>query len=1077
MKNTIPGYKPQIHTMKQRLLPLLLICFSLSGYLQAQYIVTGKIADQSGTTIPGATVMVEGTTRGTVSNLDGEYSIDLESDSAILVYSYLGYFTQVIPVEGRTVIDIVLEEDIQRLDEVVVIGYGSVKRRDLTGAVTSVKGEELSQSGFASVDQALLGRVAGLVVETADNSAGAAASIRIRGANSISGSSEPLYVIDGIPILNNASQRTGEPATLSPLAGLSPNDIESINILKDASATAIYGAQGANGVIIITTRQGQQGKLNISFNSSYGVQTVDPNVYKMLDSYGFAKFRNQHHFPYPMNHLTDSIDLIGNVDAKWFDGATEDIAYNVGIGYAKNVGVVENSDADRTSIKFGLRTTSSKKLQFGINALTSFYNSNGIVTSNGPNQGVGDATAGILLQALRYRPMTPLKDENGEYIETDIEGGGALNNPYLTVTEVDMSFKNNYFNANTYLQYNFTNHLNLRASLGGNISNSRFLQWIPTTTAWGRTVNGFSYTRNTNNRKIVTDILLNYSNTFGESHRIDAMGGYTANKSDYFNINTYVQNYDIQSLGINNIGLGAAASTPQSHANAWALQSYLGRAFYSFQDKYSITASLRADGTSRVSPDNAWGLFPSAAVSWRITEESFMQSVDWLAQLKLRVSYGVTGNQNIPPYQFYSSYSAQQTVIDNQLVPSSSISQLQNNDLKWETTDQFNVGLDFGMFAHRVSGAVDVYKKITNDLLMQTIIPATSGLSVMYRNVGSLENKGLEFTLNTVNIDNGSFKFTSNFNIAFNRNKVTDLGDKDTIPVAGSSGYNQVVLIKGMPIGLWFGWQTDGIWQMEDFTYSFRHPDGPLGDDGRPLRKGWHLNKLPDGTYPASRPNDSPGRQKFVDQNKDGVINDEDRVVVGISQPDFTGSFSSALFFKGFDLNFMLDFRYGKEVFHATRWWLQQPNTVFQNKLEDDYWRFTEYEIIFDDQGDPVELGTTVMNDENGNPLTGNPTNEKIRLGQGDAYLNLNDAFIEDGSYLRLRTISLGYTLPIALTGKIGINRLRFYVTGINLLTMTKYTGYDPAVNSSSLNGLRPGYDYSAHPLPKTIMFGLNLDL
>lgn len=1090
---------------KSLLLTCILLLLTLfTANAQTREIEGRVVSRNSQESIPGVSVVIKGTSIGTITDMEGNYKITV-STGDVLSFSFLGMLSREVIVENQTVIDVQLAADLVNLSEVIVIGYGTQRKEDLTGAITIVEGYKLTESGFTSVDQALVGKAAGVLIESSDNSDGAASTIRIRGANSISGSSEPLFVIDGIPIMNDVSQRTGEPATLSPLAGLSPSDIESINILKDASATAIYGAQGANGVIIITTKKGKKGVNKMSYNSFFGIQNASSSVYNMLDSYGFAKYRQSYAFPYPKYHLTDSIDLIGNRDAQWYDisnfkdtatydwledyilrrgfsqdhhfsltGASEDVSYNIGLGYVDNIGIVENTNSDRISLNIGLNTHSDKKLQFGLNTMGSMYNNHGMVTSNGPNQGVGDNTAGILLQALRYRPMTPLYDENGEMIVVDDEGGGNLNNPYVTVTEVDMNTKGLFLNGNTFAQFNFTDHLNFRASAGGNINNHRFLQWVPSITAWGRRDNAYSFTRYTNNRKFVSDMLLNYTNTFKDIHKIELMGGYSISDFDSYSTTARINDYDVQLLGINQIGLGSVVTTPTSYSSGWALQSYLARGFYSFNNKYSATASFRADGSSRVSPDKKWGYFPSAAFAWRIDHEDFMESINWISQLKMRISYGVTGNQNIPAYQFYSTYAAQMAAVNNTSEPSASVQQLQNSDLKWETTDQYNIGLDYAFFGNRVYGSIEAYKKITNDLLLRTIVPEHTGLSAMFRNMGSMENKGLEFSVSSVNVDNGKLKFTSNFIIALNKNEITSLGGSDTVFVDGSGGNN--VLIVGQPIGLWWGLETNGIWQQDEFTYSFKHDDGPVDADGDPLPLGWNLNPNPDGTYPASYAGDEPGSRKFVDQNGDSTINDKDQVIIGTSQPLFTGSFSNVIMYKGFDLNVMFDFSYGKDVFHASKWWLMEPNTSFQNKLDADYFELAQYEIIFDEDGDPVELGTTLLDDEDGNPLAGNPSNENIRHGRGNAYQNYNDAYIEDGSYLRIRTLSFGYTFNKSLTKKYGISRLRLYITATNLYTFTKYTGYDPAVNTSTLNGQRLGYDYSAHPLPKTVIFGVNLE-
>ncbi|TLX74322.1 TonB-dependent receptor [Labilibacter sediminis] len=1091
--------KRKMHlVIKQKLMALLIMMLFIPLVHAQQLSVSGHVTDDRKEPLPGVTVTIKGTSTGTITDIKGNFNLKANIGDVLLV-SFIGMVSQEVTVASNEALKIVLPYDVVSLNEVVAVGYGTMKKSDLTGSVSSVSAAQLVESGAPTLEQALIGRAAGVVIETGDNSPGGATSIRIRGANSISGSSEPLFVIDGVPVMNNSDSGGNEQAqALSPIAGLSPNDIESVDILKDASATAIYGAQGANGVIMITTKKGKSGSLNISVNTSGGVQFADTDVYDMMDSYEFANFKNGYHFRYPQKSLMTEEDIQNTGYGKYWDtsafkdttttdwmdavtrqGVVQDYHvginggangnnFNVGMGYYNNKGILQNTEMDRYTLNFSLRTDAKKRVQFGINMFGSYLVNNGMLTSNASS---GDQNAGILLQALRYSPLNPLTDEDGNYVLDDEENESSAFSPYLTATGVDMNTKSTYFNVNAFVKINIGKGLDVKASAGGNMNDMKISNFFPSTTSWGLSTQGKSFIRNRTTTKWVSDLLLTYNKTFNGKHKLNALVGTTANQFDSYSLTTINQNYSIENLGNDAIQIGMDPTKPSSYADGWTLMSYLGRAFYSFDDKYSLTASVRADGSSRVAYNNRWGYFPSAAASWRISEEGFMESAEAVSNLKVRLGYGVTGNQNIPAYQPYDTYSLNDAVIGGNLTPSSSIQQLPNNDLKWETTEAYNVGIDFGFFNNRISGSVDVYQKNTKDLLLNAIVPSTAGVQggTMYKNMGKMENKGVELALNTVNIDK-KVKWTSTFTIAMNRNMVTDLGDNDTIQVAGTRGPNQTMLIEGQPIGIWWGWESAGIWQQDDFTYSFGHAEGPQGIDGNPLAPGWHLNADENGEYPAFRSGDQPGKRRFRDLDGDGDIDADDRTIVGVSQPDFTGSFSNSIMYKNFDMNFLLEFSYGKEIFHGTKWHLVQPNTSFHNKLNADYWRATEYEIIFDENNRPIRENKDVV------LVEGNPSNENIYIGTGDHTENLNDTYIEDGSYLRLKSLTLGYSLPSKITRKYGINKMRFYVSGTNLWTLTGYTGYDPAVNTSSLNGLRPGYDYSAYPLTKTITFGLNLN-
>lgn len=1073
---------------------LVLICLLIPASALAQDLkVNGVVVDSQKRPLLGVTIYLESRNTGTSTGIDGEFSIDAARGDKLTV-SYIGYESQTIVVNSAK-LDVTLEEDNAKIEEVVVIGYGAVKRSDLTGAVSSVSSDQLTRTGQSTVEQALIGQAPGVIIESGDNAPGAVSSIRIRGSNSINASSEPLYVIDGIPIMNSSSSGDSGGATaLSPIAGLSPEDIESIDVLKDASATAIYGAQGANGVIIITTKKGG-GRFNVNVNISGGIQVADEDKYDIMNSEEFANFKHNYSFTYPDKCLMTEEDIANNTyhdfwdtskfvgypTTDWMDevirdgsvknvhvgisGGNNGTSYNVGVGYYNNKGILINTNMDRYSLNMNLQTDPEKRIQIGINSMMSYIINDGMLTSNA---GTANQTAGILLQALRYNPMIPLKDADGNYTVEDPEGENSAYSPYLTAQNVQMQSRYLNLNVNAFMNVKLYDDLSFKLSLGSNVANTDTRNFYPNTTSWGKDANGKSMNRNGTSTKWVSDAIFNYNKKW-ENHSLNAIvGGSMTGYDDYY-VTINSENFPIQDLGSNGIQVGMSPLTPNSNANGWSLLSGMARFIYSYDSRYSLTASIRADGTSRVAFNNRWGYFPSMAAAWRINQEEFMSSVNWIDNLKLRLGYGVTGNQNIPAYQAYDTYEIVQTVINGELVTAGVLGQLPNQNLKWETTASYNLGVDFGFLNNRINGSVDVYVKKTKDLLLNAIIPSTGGTvrGTMYRNMGALENKGIEFALNTVNIQKQNFQWQSTFNIAKNVNKITNLGDNDMIPV-GTDVTAQAVLQVGQPIGSSYGWRSNGIWQQDEFTYSFGHADGPKGANGLPLSKGWHLNAV-NGAYPASQANDEPGKRKYMDLNGDGVINDDDRTIIGVSQPDFTGSFSNSFNYKQFDLNFMLEFSYGKEIVHGTKWSLIEPNTIFQNKLNYDHWRPTEYEIIYDELGAPICENKDVILKE------GNPSNEGVMHGSGNHTANLNDAYIEDGSYLRMKSLTVGYTLPSKLSDMFKIRSARVYLTATNLFTLTGYTGYDPAVNTSNMNGLRPGYDLGAYPLTRSVTAGINV--
>ncbi|MFH4969487.1 TonB-dependent receptor [Gaetbulibacter sp. M240] len=1034
--------------MKIKLL-LFFVLFTFSGasLVLAQVDVSGVVRDsETNEPLLGATVLVKGTSNGTITGFDGSFQLSVASQDVILVISYTGY--QTTEVKAGANLQINLKVDIGKLDEVVIIGYGTQRRSDLTGSLAGVKSETLMESQSTDVFAAMQGRMAGVQISSDSGQPGAGTNLVIRGQTSINGTSSPLFVIDGVQIDVNYDEvaTTGSSqARINPLTGINPADIESIEVLKDASATAIYGSRGANGVVIVTTRTGSDGRLNADYTYNIGVSNAikkmpvlsaqDYLIYQT--ERGNGQFLNQDTNNDGVFETPRNFDELRSYD--WQDeglrtaitqqhqisvrGGNKQTNYAAGLGYLNQEGLVINNNYDQYNLRLRIKSDVSDRLSIGFNSNASYSVLEGIANSGGPT-----SFTGVTQQLLLGNPW------NIQTEDVDLTDDAFIS-PIQLIEESDKSTSISRLFANMNIDYKISDAFKYTAVTGGNISHSKVKEFYSSETGWGRLQNGRARVKEVNTYSINHSSQLHFNQTFGSAHKIDAMAAFEIFHYNFEDFLNEVIGFENQTTGVNNISVGTSVSEYSTQRWSTNRLSYLGRVNYSLLDRYLLTASIRADGSDKFGAGNRWGYFPSAALGWKVSDEEFMKNIDAISNLKLRLSYGATGNERIPPYTYLAQLDPTFYASNNNLIFGLAPSSLPNPNLKWEVTNQFNAGIDLGLIDGRLTISADVYKKITTDLLLNAPIPAQSGFNSQWQNIGRIDNEGLEIQITSYNIDRKDFSWRTDFNISFNRNEVKDLGGAEFIPVTTGGGWQSTVgrVIVGQPIGTMYGYSFDGIYQIDDFTWNNNSdPNIPHEDrtyvlkDDLPVYSGTAL----------------PGRMKYEDVNGDGFINDEDRKVIGNSNPVHFGGINNTFKYKNWDLSVFFQWSYGNELYNASKVRLNgvQP---WMNITED----------YFINHWTPE-----------------NPSNQYPAYGSIDQQI-ASSYYVEDGSYLRLRTVSLGYRLPKSITDKLGINSMQFNLIGNNLATWTKYTGWDPEVNFN--NPLLSGFDRIAYPRAKNFTLSL----
>ena len=1057
----------------------ILVFVSMSAYAQS-LTVTGKVIDSEGYEVIGGSVTIKGAAGvGTVTDVNGNYSLKVNDASKdVLVFSYVGMTSQEVKVDGRSVIDVTLKADAVMLEEVVAIGYATVKRKDLTGSVASVNSKELSKVPTSDITQALAGRMAGVQVMQSEGAPGASISIRVRGGISITQSNEPLYIIDGFPSEDGMST-------------LDPAEIETIDILKDASATAIYGARGANGVVVITTKSGgKEGKATVTFDSYVGSKKVAKKLdvlstreFALLDyerryySAFTAKNSTQEDLDKAVANFEALYGKYADIDANyanragidWQDqtlgrtaltqnyrvgvsGGTDKLNYNLAYSYYDEEGAMVYSGNKKHNISFNMNHKLNDRLSITARISYDQMKIYGMGTSEG-----GDRF-NKMQHILQYRPMVGINgtddlllgDEDPLLVD---DTGNVMQNPLLSAAEETKDREYRTFQANGGFTLKLIKGLSFRNTTGMRYQTRRNDTFYgdKSITAKRSSINGSI--QNIENSSFQTSNVLNY-NWAGKGHDITAMLG-----QEYVNrwnrsFSAAAANFPNDDIGLGDLSLGLPTAVSSSENYDDKLLSFFARFNYGFKDKYLFTASFRADGSSKFGKNNKWGYFPAFSAAWRLGEEEFIKNLNIFSDLKVRLGYGMAGNNRIDSYVSLPMLTSVTYPNGDSTQPGYVSKQIPNPNLKWEANKTFNFGLDFGFFNQRLTISPEFYINRSSNLLLNAKLPTSSGYDSMVINAGETENKGIDLTINSTNIMTKDFTWNTAVTLSHNKNSVKKLTGEDVQLWEASFGYNQNTHIIGVnqPLGQMYGYVTDGLYQVSDFDYDEATKTYTL-KDGVP--------------YSGKKTDVKPGMWKFknVDGSEDNKITENDKTVIGNAYPKFYGGINNTFTYKDFDLSIFLTYSFGNDVFNATK--LTNTKTALQNKNVLDIANSSNRWVVVNKKGELITDPQEMADINKGKTVAAVYDNEI-----GDTYIH--SWAVEDGSYLKLSNITLGYTFPRKMLSKIGISKLRLYATGSNLLTWTKYTGFDPEVSTMG-SGLTPGVDFGAYPKSRSFVFGINL--
>ncbi|MBU3025926.1 SusC/RagA family TonB-linked outer membrane protein [Zobellia galactanivorans] len=973
--------------------------------------VSGVVLDTNGQPLSGATISEKGTLNGVIADFDGKFSISVTDENAVLVVSYIGFASKEIAVNGKESIQITLEEAAAGLDEVVVIGYGTVKKSDLTGAVSSIKAEDLNTDSQASIDEIIQGRISGVQVTQTSAEPGGAFSIRIRGTNSITAGNEPLYVIDGLPGAN-------------PGNSLNPADVKSIEVLKDASATAIYGARGSNGVVLITTKQGlKNSKLEINYNLSTGIQSASKTL-DLLNTQEYITFYNDLSLDRGVEapFSQEYIDNIG-LGTDWqkevlqtalmqehrlsFSGGSEDTQYYLSLNYFNQEGIVIDSGFERFTGRVNLTHSIGDKLKVGINLSNSLLNEDLIPSGTGTNR-----DAGVIATALQLPPTLPVYDANGDY-SLSLQD---LSNSVAQAKTIEQFTKSTRIYGNTFIDYQVSKNFNSRINLGYDHTISEGDEVLNKETQRGILFEGRATRSSTENNSYLFEFINEYSKDFSEKHKFKALAGYSYQKFQNSRFSASAQNFPSTSFGSNNLGAGDPSQySVSSSKDENTIISGFGRLNYNYDDRYLLTGSIRADGSSRFGENNKVAYFPSAALGWNVSNESFYSDESVVSNLKLRASYGLSGNQEINNARSLVLLgSGPIAVLDGNEVQSIAPIQLENPYLKWETTESLNFGLDYGILNGRVTGSFEYFINKTRDLLLDLPVPTTTGFASSLQNVGDTRNSGFELNISSNNFI-GEFAWTTDFNFSTVKNEVLNLGELPRV-LQGNTRFVQefTILEVGQPINSYYGYVFDGVFQSQD-----------------------EIDSTP------SQANAAPGSRKFKDLNDDGLIDDEDRTVLGDPFPDFTFGLNNNFNYKGISLDVFLEGKIGFELANFTNIDSDNPIDNLRNR-----------QTYVLDRWTPE-----------------NPSNETPSFVSPSRTYDFNSRIVEDASFVQIKNARLGYSFPNLKIKR--ISSLLVYVSGQNLAMFTNYKGYNPNVNALGSSNVR--IDYNAYPLARIYSIGINV--
>lgn len=1013
--------------------------------------ITGMVIDfDSGESVIGASIAVTGEKIGAVSDLDGRFTIELTGSRKELEISCIGYRTERITIKDEKNIVIRLHEDSELLEEVVVVGYGTTTRKDLTGAIGKADVKEMLKAPVANFEEMLAGRVAGVSVTSSDGQPGSDLNIVIRGNNSVTQDNSPLYVVDGFPMESSVGSTM-----------INPEEIESINILKDASATAIYGARGANGVVLITTKKGTVSAPTVSYNGWVGAQIATKKM-KMLDPYEFVRYQleldESHYEKVYLNGGERTMDWYKTAKGiNWQDellrtaivhnhnlairGGNEKTRYSISGSINDQQGIIINSGYQKYQGRVVLDQIINKRLRAGVNLNYTYTKKYGTVVSEQD----ASPTMSLMYTMWGYRPINSVRNEDMKNTLFDDETNPNRDyrvNPIMAAKNEFNPLHTYNFIGNAYFEWKILDNLVLKISGGFNKINQRKEVFFNSSSRLGhKYINEKVNATLTNIERtnILNENILTYSPKLKKQHNLKILAGFTLQEARYFSSSIKSVNIPNEALGMAGMDEGEVTKAPVSKTSN-ALMSFLGRIDYNYKSRYLLTASFRADASSKFTKQNRWAYFPSASVAWSFAQEDFMKSLRWWNNGKIRVGFGTTGNNRVSDYAAYTAMTitpdsgyAVGNLPEKGVVPSI----LGNKNLKWETTMQANAGIDLGFFNDRIALTVDYYWKRTDDLLLNATLAPSMGFLTSYKNIGSVSNSGWEITLDTRNIETRDFLWTSSLNLSFNRNKVLSLNEDEPSLTSRITwgNFNNVypyIAIPGMPIAMFYGYIFDGVYQFEDFD---RIGDTYVLKDGIPNN----------GTV---REQIRPGDIKYKDINNDGEVNTYDQTIIGNPNPICIGGFNNYFQYKNFDLSIYFQWSYGGDVLNANR-------------------------IVFE-AGEPTARQSLNMFDSYKDRWTPeNPTDKLYRTG-GQGIAAYSSRTIEDGSFLRLKTLSFGYRFPTRWMKAIKVKSLRLYVAGQNLFTVTKYSGLDPEV-SVRPTALTPSFDWSAYPRAMSITGGVEI--
>lgn len=1057
-----------------RALLLTLMAFSAVGVM-AQVTVKGVVLDPQDEPVIGATVMEVGTSSGNSTDIDGNFTLNVKSDKSTITVSYIGMQTQKVALDGRTEITVHLKEDgAVNLDEVVVVGYGTQRRSDVTGSVASLTKDQMHESIVTNADQMLQGKIAGVQVTTNSGAPGGATSIRIRGASSINSSNEPLYIIDGVQMSNTANDISGfdwaggsnGQTKVNPLAAIAPSDIVSIDVLKDASACAIYGAAGANGVVIVTTKRGQAGHTNITYDGYVAWQQVAKKI-DMMDLREYATFQQQLLnegiiSDKQMDGAFRDVSILGS-GTDWQDeifrtafmqshqvglsGGNDKLTYAMSAGWMDQEGIIVGSDFNRFNSRFNLDSQFTKWLKLG--GSLAYTRTNEKITLN-------DGSDGVIMQAMTMQPSVPVRDFEGNWAGPSTVNGSSKYNPVALALQKNNTLLRQRIMGSFYVNADFLKYFTFRAEYGFDASQNQNKSYIPRYN-FGAVSSDINQMMQREDHSFfwVQKDYVTYHQRIQEKHDVTVTAGFEASKASWNNTQIIKKNFSTDNIFV--MTNDGEFVSNQGAEDSSTTASLFARLNYGFDNRYLLTATIRRDGSSKFGPNHKWGTFPAVALAWRASEEKFFEGTrSWLDNFKVRLGYGKVGNSNIDTYRYAAAMMAMSTPHGTAYFPNN----LSNPDLRWEASEQFNGGIDLAFFNYRLELTVDVYRKQTDGLLLEVFTPgylATNDwmtIRAPYANIGKTSNTGVDIQLNARPVQTRNFSWRSSLTLSHNRNKVESLNDDSQIMYGNIDWFNEfatATMIKvGQPMGVFYGYVTDGLFANAEQIRNHATQTG--GDEP-------YANKInrDSGVW--------VGDIRFKDLNDDGVINDADQTIIGDPNPDLTFGFTNTFSYKNFELSIGLNGQIGGDVLNFARYKTEGLTSIWDNQSARVLDRCT---IGYLDPAKGNAIDNVILTSEgNGIP--------RFSSLDGNSNQRMSDRWIEDGSYLRIQNLSLSYLLPQKWSKKAGMETAKIYFNVQNVYTFTKYKGYDPEIGAYNQSSLLQNIDRGRYPTPRTYTIGLNL--